>query len=105
MKAYFEKMADIGKPLSEGVIKGTEDSLQKIKEMETELANAVEKAHKAGIPAAEINKRGEWTVYQRLDYLVDPGTWCPLHTLFDPMDEESGTTGVVDGLGKICGKW
>ena len=45
------------------------------------------------------------TVYQRLEYLLDPGSWCPLHTLFDPMDEESGTTGVVDGLGKISGKW
>jgi len=65
----------------------------------------VEKVKKAGIAAEEINKRGEMTVYQRLEYLLDPGTWCPLHTLFDPLEEESGTTGVVDGLGRISGKW
>ncbi len=58
-----------------------------------------------GIPAAEINKRGALTVWQRLDYLVDPGTWCPLHSLYNPEDNEEGTTNVVDGLGKIAGRW
>ena len=52
-----------------------------------------------------LNKRGEWTVHQRLEYILDPGTWAPLHLLYDPMDEESGTTGVVDGLGRINGRW
>ncbi len=45
------------------------------------------------------------TIWQRLDYLVDPGTWCPLHTLYNPEDNEEGTTNVFDGLGKISGKW
>src|SRR3972149_7605071 len=105
MRPYFEKMADLGKPLTEKQIKITEENVKQIKEVESKLAEAVERAQKAGIPAEEINKRGELTVYQRLEYLLDPGTWCPLHTLFDPMDEESGTTGVVDGLGKISGRW
>ena len=37
--------------------------------------------------------------------MVDPGTFCPLHTIFDPDSEESGSTGVVDGLARISGKW
>jgi len=105
MKPYFEKMADFGKSLTERQMKGSEENVKKIREVEQEIAEAVKKVKAAGIATEEINKRGEMTVYQRLDYLVDPGTWCPLHTLYDPMEEESGTTGVVDGLGKIGGKW
>ena len=105
MKPYFEKMSDLGKPLTEQQIKKAEENVKQIKEVEKTVAEAVEKVKKAGLATEEINKRGEMTVYQRLEYLLDPGTWCPLHTLFDPMDEESGTTGVVDGLGKISGRW
>lgn len=105
MRPYFEKMSSFGKPLTENQIKNTEENVKQIREVEKKITEAVEKVKKAGISTEEINKRGEMTVYQRLEYLLDPGTWCPLHTLFDPMDEESGTTGVVDGLGKINGKW
>ena len=73
--------------------------------MEKQIAEAVAKVKQAGIPAAEINKRVEMTIYQRLEYLLDPRTGCPLHTLFDPLEEKSGTTGVIDGLGRIGGKW
>ena len=45
------------------------------------------------------------TIWQRLRYLVDPGTWCPLHTLYNPADNAEGTSNVIDGLGKISGKW
>ena len=105
MRPYFEKMADFGKPMTERQIQNSEENVKKIREVEKEIAEAVKKVKEAGIATAEINKRGEMTVYQRLEYLLDPGTWCPLHTLYDPMEEESGTTGVVDGLGKIAGKW
>jgi len=105
MKPYFEKMNDLGKTLTEQQIKNAGENVKQIKEVEKTIAEAVEKVKKAGLATEEINKRGEMTVYQRLEYLLDPGTWCPLHTLYDPMDEESGTTGVVDGLGKISGRW
>jgi glutaconyl-CoA decarboxylase subunit alpha len=42
---------------------------------------------------------------ERIEYLVDPGIFCPLHSIFDPENEESGSTGVVDGLARINGKW
>ncbi len=105
MWPYFKKMTPLGKPLTDAQIKKSEESVRQIREVERDLAQRIEKVKNAGLPAEQLNARGEWTVYQRLEYLVDPGTWCPLHTLFDPMDEESGTTGVVDGIGKINGKW
>ncbi len=105
MRPYFEKMTEFGKALTEGQIKQTQESVKEIKEVEKSLAAEVERVKKAGLPEEKLKARGEWTVYQRLEYLLDPGTWCPLHTLFDPMDEASGTTGVVDGLGKISGRW
>ncbi|MCX8011619.1 MAG: glutaconyl-CoA decarboxylase subunit alpha, partial [Desulfobacterota bacterium] len=101
MRPYFEKMTEFGKPLSEAQKKRMEESVKQIREVEKALAEAVEKVKNAGLPAETLNKRGEWTVYQRLEYILDPGTWCPLHTLYDPMEEESGTTGVVDGIGRI----
>ena len=100
MKPYFEKMDDWGKP-----IKANEKNAEEIKKVEEEIAALVEQKKNAGLPKETLNKRGEWTVYQRLEYILDPGTWAPLHTLYDPMEEESGTTGVVDGLGRINGRW
>jgi len=105
MKQYFEKMNDFGKPLSEKQIEKMAENVKQIKGVEEEVAKEVERVKNAGIPAERVNKRGQMTVWQRLEYLVDPGTWCPLHTLFNPKNNEEGTTGVIDGLGKISGRW
>ncbi|HMK34141.1 MAG TPA: carboxyl transferase domain-containing protein [Desulfomonilaceae bacterium] len=105
MRPYFEKMTEIGKPLSQAKIKDTQENVEKIKEVEKELAEAVEKVHNAGLPTKKINERGQLTIWQRLEYLVDAGTWCPLHSIFNPKENEEGTTSVVNGLGKINGKW
>jgi glutaconyl-CoA decarboxylase len=105
MRPYFEKMSEFGKPLTERQIKSSEENVRQIEEVERSIAQEVERVKKAGLPQEVLNARGEWTIYQRIEYLVDSGTWCPLHTLFNPMEEESGTTGVVDGLAKISGKW
>jgi glutaconyl-CoA decarboxylase subunit alpha len=100
MRPYFEKMQDWGKPVKEN-----KANAEEIKKVEAEIAALVEKNKNAGISKETLNKRGEWTVHQRLEYILDPGTWAPLHILYDPMQEESGTTGVVDGLGRINGRW
>ncbi len=105
MRPYFEKMTPIGKKLSDKKIKDAQGSYDQIKAVEAELAAAVEKVKNSGLPASKINARGQFTVWQRLGQLVDPGTWRPLHTIFDPAENEEGCTGVVDGLGKINGKW
>jgi glutaconyl-CoA decarboxylase len=100
MRPYFEKMQDWGKPAKENKANADE-----IKKVEQGIADIVLEKRNAGMPAEVLNKRGEWTVHQRLEYIVEKGTWCPLHTLYDPLSEESGTTGVVDGLGRINGRW
>jgi glutaconyl-CoA decarboxylase len=100
MRPYFQKMQDWGKP-----VKVNEKNAEEIKKVEAEIAALVETNKNAGLAKEVLNKRGEWTVHQRLEYIVDPGTWAPLHILYDPMQEESGTTGVVDGLGRINGRW
>lgn len=105
MRPYFEKMVEIGKPLSQSKKKQTEENLAQVKEIEKQLHEEIEKVKNAGLPAKKINERGQLTVWQRLEYLVDPGTWCPLHSIFNPADNEEGTTNVVDGLGMISGKW
>jgi glutaconyl-CoA decarboxylase subunit alpha len=105
MRPYFEKMADIGRPLKEKQIKRSQKNVEQIREEEAKIAQAVEHAKTVGIPQEKINARGQWTVWQRLEYLVDPGTWCPLHTIYNPEENEEGTTNVFDGLGKISGKW
>jgi glutaconyl-CoA decarboxylase len=105
MRPYFEKMTEIGKPLSQAKIKQGEENIARIKEVEGQIAEAFEKAKGAGLPTEKINKRGQLTIWQRLDYLVDPGTWHPLHSIFNPTNNEEGTTSIVDGLGRINGKW
>ena len=105
LRPYFEKMPDIGKPLSEGETRRFKENLDLIREQQEILAREVERVRKAGIPAAKIHERGGMTIYDRLDYLVDEGTWRPLHSLYDPQDNEEGCTGVVNGIGKIAGKW
>jgi glutaconyl-CoA decarboxylase len=105
MWPYWKNMDAFGKPIKENVFKRMEENRQKIAEVEALVAAEVERVKGSGLPADVIHKRGQMTVWDRLEYLVDPGTWRPLHTLYDPKENEEGTTGVVDGLAKINGKW
>ena len=105
MRPYFEKMTEFGHTLKKGRIKSTEENLNSIKKIEEDVADEVNRVKLAGFPEEKINARGQMTVWQRLEYLVDPGTWCPLHTLYNPMNNAEGTTNVIDGVGKISGKW
>jgi len=105
MKPYFEEMPSFGRKLAEGQIKSAAESVTQIKEVEAEVAAAVDKVKNAGFPAEKINARGMMTVFQRLNYLLEPDTWCPLNTLYNPYDNVEGTNNVISGLGKISGKW
>ncbi len=105
MRPYFEKMTEFGSRLTEGQIKSSEENVSKIREAEKEIKEAVAKVKTVGLPEDVINSRGQMTVWQRLRYLVDPGTWHPLHTLYNPENNAEGTTNVIDGIGRISGKW
>ena len=105
MRPYFEKMAGFGKELKENRIIRTKESRAKLESVEAEIATLCKARQEAGIPAAKINERGSMTVWQRIEYLVDKDSFLPLHSLYNPADNEEGTTNVVDGLGKIGGRW
>jgi glutaconyl-CoA decarboxylase len=104
-ETVFEKMAEIGKPLPESKMKDTDENVALVSAVMKEIEEAVEKVKAAGLPTEKINKRGQMTVWQRLEYLLDPGTWTPLHSIFNPKDNEEGTTSIVDGMAKINGRW
>jgi glutaconyl-CoA decarboxylase len=105
MKPYFTKMDDIGKPLRPTQLERMQASVAQAESVMQEIDAEVERIKNFGIPAEKVHERGEMTVWDRIEYIVDPGTFCPLHTIFDPENEESGSTGVVDGLARIAGKW
>ena len=101
----YLKMDDFGKALKEAQIKRMEENAALAEEVMQGIDAEVERIKGVGIPVEKMHERGEMTVWERIEYLVDPGTFCPLHTIFDPEHEESGSTGVVDGLARISGRW
>jgi len=105
MKQYFEKMDSLGKPISPKQMDSMKENIAQAEEIMKRIDVEQERIKNFGVPAEKIHERGEMTVWERIEYLVDPGTFCPLHTIFDPENEESGSTGVVDGLARINGKW
>jgi glutaconyl-CoA decarboxylase len=105
MWPYFKKMDDLGKPLKENQIKKMEENRSQIAEVMAGVAAEIDRVKKAGLPAEKIRQRGQMTVWDRIEYLIDDGFFFPLHTLYNPRDNEEGMTGVIDGLAKISGKW
>lgn len=105
MRQYFKKMDDFGKALSPAKIEQMTPNKEKIDKLLEELDSELKRVKEAGIPAEKIRERGQMTVWDRIEYLVDPGTFHSLHTLYNPMDNEEGMTGVIDGLARISGKW
>lgn len=100
MPSYFQNMPIVGK-----VIAANDENIQNIKKVEKEIKGITKKVLNAGRPDESLNKRGQMTALQRIDNLVDKGTWCPLNSLFNPEDNDHGSTGIIKGLGRINGKW
>lgn len=105
MHPYFKNMPTFGKKLSDKKKEKAADNRKAIEEVEALIQKEVDRVKAAGIPEEVIHKRGMWTVWERIDYLVDPGSFRPLHTIYNPRQNVEGTTGVIDGLAQIGGKW
>ena len=73
-------MDDFGKELKAGRIKRAAESLERLQAAEAEIGVAKKAAEEAGFSTEKINARGWMTVMQRIDYLVDEGSWTPLHS-------------------------
>jgi glutaconyl-CoA decarboxylase subunit alpha len=105
MRPYFETMDALGRPLKPVEVDEMAENRAQIAAVLEELAAELRRVRNAGLPAEKIRERGEMTVWERIDHLVDPGTFCALHTLYDPRRNEEGVTGVVDGLARVGGRW
>ena len=105
MHPYFKNMPTFGKALSDKKKAKAEDNKKSILEVEAKIAEEILRVKNAGLPAEKVHSRGQLTVWDRIEHLVDPGTFRPLHILYNPKNNVEGTTGVVDGLAKIGGKW
>jgi len=105
MRQYFQKMSPIGRELRENEREREEANALEISEVEKEVAEALEKRKMAGLPVEKLHKRGEKTAWERIELLVDTGTFVPLDSLYDPEFNQEGSTGVVTGLGKISGRY
>lgn len=105
MRPYFQQMPIFGSAMNAGQISSAEANVKQIREVEDQLKKAAQNVRQAGFPEEKINARGQMTIWQRLNGLVDPGSWCPLHSLYNPENNSEGTTNVVDGLGRISGRW
>ena len=98
MKQYFAKMKELGKALRQSQIDGMKENVERAAEIMKEIDAEVDRIKTSvGVSTEEIHKRGEMTVWERIDYIVDPGMFFPLHSIYDPDSEESGQTNVVEG--------
>jgi glutaconyl-CoA decarboxylase len=105
MHPYFKNMPSFGKKLSDKKKEKAEANRKSIEEVENKVKAEVDRVMGAGIPEEIIHKRKQLTIWERIEYLVDEGSFRPLHTLLNPRENVEGCTAVVDGLAKINGKW
>lgn len=105
LPGYFAQMTSIGQPMSESEIKRSKKNVEEINKVEAKLFEAAEIIKQIGTPDEKIHNSGQLTAFERIEYLVDKGTWRPFHTLFNPESNEEKSTVVIDGLGKIEGRW
>ena len=102
MPKYFQEMPTIGKPL----VNVKEDNANELKAIEKDIHDKIEEILAKGITTEEkLNERGQLSAMQRINALVDAGTFCPLNSLFNPEDNKMGSANIINGLGRVNGKW
>ena len=106
MPRYFQNMQVLNVPAA----KPNPENVKELKEVEQDIHARAEKLLSAGTPDDKIHAKGQYTALERINQLVDEGTFCPINTLYNPEDnaeEKIGivSTGIVKGLGRINGKW
>ena len=101
MPSYFQNMPQVGK----AVAAPKADNVAALKAVEEKIEARINEVQAAGRSDESLNASGQMTALQRIDLLVDEGTWCPLCSLYNPAKNKDGSTGVITGLGKINDKW
>ena len=106
MPGYFQHMS----ALPGEVVKKNDENAAELKAVEQALREKAQELLNAGTPDDKIHAKGQMTAMERINHLVDPGTFCPLNSLYNPEDNHEVKAGVVDtgiikGLGRVHGKW
>lgn len=101
MPGYFQNMPTVGKEL----VNVSPENEESIKAVETQIHEAISTILATGRDDESLNQSGQLTAMQRINALIDAGTWCPLNSLLNPESNKDGSTGIVKGLGRIGGKW
>ena len=100
MPGYFQNMPVVTKPL-----RPNPENEAELKQIEAEIEKLAADALAAGKSDADMNAKGQMTAMQRVQLLVDAGTWCPLNTIYNPAGNKTGSVSIVKGLGRVNGKW
>jgi glutaconyl-CoA decarboxylase len=101
MPTYFQNMPTVGRPLA-SVNAENDAALRKVEQGIREMAV---KMQAEGRSDESLNESGQMTAMQRIQALVEKGTWCPLNSLFNPDENPEGSTSILKGLGRISGRW
>ena len=100
MPRYFQNMPTVGK-----AVRANPENVAELKAIEEDIHAQIVKGLENGKADEAMNARGQLTAMQRVTLLVDPGTWCPLNSLYNPNNNKTGTTSIIKGLGRVNGKW
>ena len=101
MPRYFQNMPTIGKSLAAV----NEENAQELEQVEQEIAQEIHRSTNAGRPDESLHKAGLMSPMERLNQLIDEGSWCSLNSLYNPYNNPDGSTAVLTGLAKINDKW
>lgn len=101
MPRYFQNMKAVGEPLFEV----DEENKQLLCSTEDIIKKRMEEVLEAGKPTADLNSTGQLCAMQRIERLIDKGTWHPLNSLFNPRSNPNGSTNIVKGLARVHGRW
>ena len=100
MPRYFQNMPTVGK-----AVRPNPENVAELKAIEEDIHAKIVAALAAGKKDEDMNAKGQMPAMQRVSMLVDPGTWCPLNSLYNPEDNKNGSTSIIKGLGRVNGKW
>ena len=79
MPRYFQNMPTVGK-----AVRPNPENVAELKAIEEDIHAKIVAALAAGKKDEDMNAKGQMTAMQRVSMLVDPGTWCPLNSLYNP---------------------
>jgi len=90
MPRYFQNMPTVGK-----AVRPNPENVAELKAVEEDIHAKIVAALAAGKKDEDMNAKGQMTAMQRVSMLVDPGTWCPLNSLYNPEDNKNGSTSII----------